>query len=237
MRSETRSARRLTVLSVDDHPLIRSALGEVLAEVADPLELIEASHPEEGLELLREHASVDLAFMDLSYPQHDGLQFIERFRAAAPATPLVVFTMHDQPKPLMQALERGAAGVVPKRHSRMLLLKAVELVMAGGVYVPHELVHALALKDGTHTPPPARAESRVASPVAMSPQQQRILHFLAEGVSNKQIARELGIASSTVKNQLTLVFEKLGVSNRTQAAIAVRALREAGLSLRPVPRS
>ena len=226
------TTRGMTVLAVDDHPLIRAALGEVLSLMAEPLELLEAAQPEAGLRILRERPDADLVFLDLVFAQHDGLAYVERFRAAAPAAPLMLYTMQEDPSTLRRALELGAAGVVPKTHSRKLLQKAIELVMEGGVYVPPELVRGL--------PPAAREAPRAAYAPrrsAMSPQQQRILQFLAEGVSNKQIARELGIACSTVKNQLTAVFEKLGVSNRTQAAIAARALHRSVLSDRPVPRS
>lgn len=206
----------MVVLTVDDHPLIRSALREVVGLMAERVELLEASNPEEGLALLRGRPDIDLVFLDLHFSQHDGLGFIERFRAAAPAAPLIIYTMHEDLPTLKQALACGAAGIVPKTHSPKLLEKAIELVMDGGIYLPPELARQLAS-------PQAGPELRPRS-VAMSEQQWKILELLAEGLPNKAIARALGIASSTVKNQLTVVFGKLGVSNRTQAAIAARAL-------------
>jgi len=105
---------------------------------------------------------------------------------------------------------------VPKTHSAKLLQKAVELVMDGGVYVPPELARQLASVE---------KGSELRGPVlTMSEQQRKILELLAQGFPNKVIAKRLGIASSTVKNQLTAIFDKLGVSNRTQAAIAAREL-------------
>jgi DNA-binding NarL/FixJ family response regulator len=207
-------AKPTVVLAVDDHPLIRSALREVVGLMAERIELIEASNPEDGLELLRQRPDTDLVFLDLNFAQHDGLAFIERFRAAAPAVPLLIYTMHEDPATLRQALACGAAGIVPKTHSPHVLLKAIELVMEGGVYLPPELARRLASPDAAPAP----------QAVAMSAQQWKILELLAQGLPNKAIARELGIAASTVKNQLTVVFDKLGVSNRTQAAIAARAL-------------
>ena len=88
--------------------------------------------------------------------------------------------------------------------------------MEGGIYVPPELARQLASTD--------IGKPACAQPIAMSPQQWRILELLAQGLPNKEIARKLGIASSTVKNQLTGVFERLGVANRTQAAVAARAI-------------
>lgn len=212
----SKNARKAMVaLTVDDHPLIRSALREVLRETAGRVELLEAADPDEGLALLQRRADADLAFLDLVFSRHDGLAYVEKFRAAAPAVPLIVYTMHDDAATLRKALCRGASGIVPKTHSAYLLRKAVELVMDGGVYLPPELVRVLAA--GIEDP-------AAAPPAAMSPQQWRIVELLAQGLPNKVIGRKLGIASSTVKNQLTAVFGRLGVSNRTQAAMAAGAL-------------
>jgi DNA-binding NarL/FixJ family response regulator len=214
---QTSAAAKPTVmLTVDDHPLIRSALREVVALMAERIELIEASNPEDGLALLRRRPDTDIVFLDLSFAQHDGLAFVERYRAAAPATPVVIYTMHEDLATLRQALAHGAAGIVPKTHSAKVLQQAIEVVMDGGVYLPPELARRLA----AHEAPPSPG----ALAAAMSAQQWKILELLAQGLPNKAIARELGIAASTVKNQLTVVFGKLGVSNRTQAAIAARAL-------------
>jgi DNA-binding NarL/FixJ family response regulator len=211
-------AKPSVVLTVDDHPLIRSALREVLCVMAERIDLLEASNPDDGLSLLAGRPDIDLVFLDLNFPHHDGLAFVERFRAAAPAVPLIVYTMHEDAQTLRHALARGAAGVVPKTHSAKLLQKAIELVMEGGIYVPPELARSLASEEA--------AGAVCPQAVAMSRQQWKILELLANGLPNKEIARKLGIASSTVKNQLTTVFERLGVSNRTQAAVAARALVE-----------
>ncbi|HEY3078145.1 MAG TPA: response regulator transcription factor [Burkholderiales bacterium] len=210
------AAKSLVVLTVDDHPLIRSALRELIGLMAERVELLEAANPPDGLAMLERRADTDLVLLDLNFAAHDGLAFIERFRAAAPATPVLVYTMHEDAATLRQALALGAVGIVPKTHSAKLLQKAIELVMDGGIYLPPELARQLASPEAA---PAARPASR-----AMSEQQWKILELLAQGFPNKAIARELGIAPSTVKNQLTVVFDKLGVSNRTQAAIAARAL-------------
>jgi two-component system nitrate/nitrite response regulator NarL len=216
MSTSASAARSLVVLTVDDHPLMRSALREVLGLTAERVELLEAADPLEGLALLERRRDTDLVLLDLNFAAHDGLAFIERFRAAAPATPLLVYTMHEDAATLKQALARGAVGIVPKTHSAKLLQKAIELVMDGGIYLPPELARQLALPEVA--PPPS------ALGPSMTEQQWRILELLAQGLPNKAIAKDLGIAASTVKNQLTVVFDKLGVSNRTQAAIAARAL-------------
>lgn len=234
MSSRRQNNKSMTVLAVDGHPLMRGGLGELLRQTTERLELLEASHPDEGLRLVSGRVDVDLIFLDAGSTHSGNLAYVERFRAAAPGTPLIFSTLDEEPASLRRAIELGAAAVVPKTHSRRLVQMAIELVMEGGCYAPPELLRSLAAGASV-----AREELVQRGPRTggMSPQQKRILQFLAEGVSNKQIARELGIAPSTVKNQLTAVFDKLGVSNRTQAAIAARALQVTVLSQRPGLRS
>jgi DNA-binding NarL/FixJ family response regulator len=192
--------------------------------------MLEASNPAEGLALLAQRDDFDLVFLDLNYAGHDGLAYIERFRAAAPLVPLIVYTMREDAATLTQALARGAAAIIPKTHSAQLLQRAIQLVVDGGVYLPPELARELAR--------PARGRV-VTSPecAAMSDQQWKILELLAQGMPNKVIARKLGLAPSTVKNQLTTVFGALGVSNRTQAAMAARAMAQNGQAGVPEPAS
>jgi DNA-binding NarL/FixJ family response regulator len=205
----------LAVLTVDDHPLVRAAVGAVLGLMAERVELLEAATPPEGLAVLERRPDLDLVLLDVNFAGHDGLAFVPRFRAAAPATPLMVYTMHEDLPTLKEALACGAAGIVPKTHSAALLQKAIELVMSGGIYVPAEMAHAL-------SSPEAGAPAMRAGQI--SGQQWRLLELLARGLPNKTIARELGLAPSTVKNQLTVLFGRLNVCNRTQAAIAARGL-------------
>jgi len=206
----------MVLLAVDDHPLIRSALREIVRGVTGEVELLEASRPEEGLALLRSRRDIDLVFLDLKFSRQSGLAYVPGFRDAAPAVPLVIYTMCEDPASLKVALAHGVAAIVPKTHSAKLLQRAVEIVLEGGVYLPPEFARQLA------------AEKAAPAAAAMSVQQSKILQLLAEGLPNKEIARHLGIASSTVKNQLTVVFDRLGVSNRTQAAIVARALVNGG---------
>jgi DNA-binding NarL/FixJ family response regulator len=181
------------------------------------VELLEAASPQEGLALLHGRPDTDLVFLDIKFSRHNGLSFVPRFRAAAPAVPLIIYTMDDHAPALKSALAHGAAGIVPKTHSAKLLQRAIEIVMEGGIYLPPELARQLAAEKASQ-----------AVPSAMSAQQSRILELLAQGLPNKEIARKLGIAASTVKNQLTVVFDRLGVTNRTQAAIVARAHAKAG---------
>src|ERR1051325_3959630 len=110
------------VLAVDDHPLIRSALREIVSCVgAGCTELLEAGDPAEGLALLAQRHDIDLVFLDLSFGGDDGLDYVERYRATAALVPLIIYTMHEDAATLAQALARGAAGAGlrgERRHNR-----------------------------------------------------------------------------------------------------------------------
>jgi DNA-binding NarL/FixJ family response regulator len=210
------------VLVVDDHPLIRFALREVLRLTMAPLQLVEATSPEEGLAVLATRSDIRLVLLEPKFSARDGISVVSRFHQAAPRVPLVIYTMCEDAPTLELAFAQGAAGVVPKTHSMALLQKAIEIVMEGGMYLPPALAQRLA------RPGPA-----APAPRAVSAQQSRILELLAEGLPNKAIAKQLGIACSTVRNQLTLAFRRLGVVNRTQAVIVTRALAKSSREVTP----
>src|SRR4051794_5583976 len=97
-------ARSMIVLTVDDHPLMRSALRELLGLMVEHVELLEASDPPEGLAILERRRDADLVLLDLNFREHSGLDFIQRFRAASPTTPIIIYTMHEDAATLKQAL-------------------------------------------------------------------------------------------------------------------------------------
>lgn len=210
------------ILVVDDHPLIRFALREVLRLTMGAVELLEASSPEEGLAALAARTDIRLVLLEPKLSRRDGVGIVSQFHQAAPRVPLVLYTMCEDVPTLELAFAQGAAGVVPKTHSALLLQKAIEIVMEGGIYLPPALALRL-----------ARTGPAMPAPRAVSRQQSRILELLAQGLPNKAIARQLGIACSTVRNQLTLAFKRLGVANRTQAVIVTRALAKSSREMTP----
>jgi DNA-binding NarL/FixJ family response regulator len=222
MSTNARVGKPSVVLVVDDHPLIRFALREVLRLAKDAVELLEASSPEEGLAVLAARGDINLMVIEPKFSLRDGVAIVSQFHRAAPCVPLVIYTMCEDVPTLELAFAQGAAGVIPKTHSAILLQRAIEIVMEGGMYLPPALALRL-----------ARTEPAAPAPRAVSAQQSRILELLAQGLPNKAIARKLGIACSTVRNQLTLAFKRLGVANRTQAVIVTRALAKSSREITP----
>jgi DNA-binding NarL/FixJ family response regulator len=204
----------MLVLSVDDHPLIRSALRDELLQLVPEVTLLEAPNPPEAIDLLRQHPNTELVFLEIAYAAYDGLRYLRTIRDLAPAAPLIVYTMHEDPLVLRRALDLGATGVVPKTHNANLLLRAIELVMQGGIYLPPALARSLASLPATLRSPHS----------ALTTSELNVLRLLADGSPNKVIATRLGIAISTVKKHTQSLFQKINVRNRTEAALAAHYL-------------
>ncbi|TSD90308.1 response regulator transcription factor [Mycobacterium sp. KBS0706] len=204
------------VLIADDHPLVRRALSETLAEVMSPVPaVIQAGSFPEVLALLGDR-TVDLLLLDLSMPGMNGFTGLASLRAAFPAVPVIMVSANEEPAVMRQAMEFGASGYLPKSTPLAEIGDAIESVLAGGVWFPEAAT-------GPSGAAPERSEltRRVAE---LTPQQLRVLALLTEGKLSKQIAFEMSITEATVKAHLSQIFRKLGVQNRTQAVIAVRQL-------------
>lgn len=216
----------MKILIADDHALIRSGLRSELAGLAPAIDFVEAWDAASLRNALEQHRDVDLALVDLTMPGMAGVPSIEALRAQFPAVPLVVVSGSDDAVQVRGVLRAGAAGFIPKSAMVQLVLPALRLVLAGGQYVPPQLVGAL---DAAAAIRPSRA-SGIAQPGtpdrldALSPRQREVFHLLARGLSNKQIARELTISEGTVKSHIATIFDVLKVRNRVAAVAEARAV-------------
>jgi DNA-binding NarL/FixJ family response regulator len=209
-----------TVLIADDHPLFRRALAQTVREQVDAAQVLEAGTLDETIDALRGHGDVDLVLLDLHMPGSRGLMGLAALRAEFPAVAMVMISAHDDPRTVARALDCGAMGFIPKSAGPEQLGEALSVVLACGDYLPDHLRREIqGLKQS------GDADDGVARRLAsLSPQQHRVLALVAEGRLNKQIADVLGIQERTVKAHLTVIFERLGVRNRTQAGVLLRSL-------------
>jgi DNA-binding NarL/FixJ family response regulator len=207
------------LLIADDHPLFRLALLQIVRDVVPSAELLEADSLAAARAVLAAHADVDLVLLDLHMPDTHGLMGLAALRAEHPEIAVVMISAHDDPRTIARALAYGAAGFIPKRSDVARLRDALQAVLACEDYVPPELQPAVAAH------PPAADDAALAHRLAsLTAQQFKVLIQVAEGRLNKQIADSLQISERTVKAHLTALFDKLGVRNRTQAGVLLRAL-------------
>lgn len=209
----------MKVVLADDHALFRAGLRSALSEAfGEEAEILEAADFAGLREILNGTEDLDLILCDLFMPGMDPAEGVRSLVGIRPQTPLVVVSASKKPADARRSIKQGARGYIFKSDSLAVLERALELVLAGGAYAP---VSALMAPEETAdaTQNTEVAATGEASMPALSRRQMMIFERLADGKPNKLIARELGIAEGTVKAQLRTVFRKLGVNNRTQAAL------------------
>ncbi|MGB3699339.1 MAG: response regulator transcription factor [Gordonia sp. (in: high G+C Gram-positive bacteria)] len=202
----------IRLMLADDHPIVRAGLRALLERHPDQVEIVaEAASGEEALAVCGDGSGIDLVLMDLRFG--DGLSGVEatrRIRSLPAAPSVLVVTNYDTDADILNAIEAGASGYLLKDSNPAELLAAV-----------------LAAARGASALSPAVASklmSRMRHPtVSLTPREQQILEAVADGRSNRDIARLLFLSEGTVKTHLTNVFGKLGVRSRTAAVAAARA--------------
>jgi DNA-binding NarL/FixJ family response regulator len=198
----------MQIIVVDDHALVREGLAQVLSALDGTVEVHQAATVQEAIERVDALDTLDLALIDFALPDGDGLELIARFKQTHPTVVIAILSGIQDAALAQQTLAAGAVGFIPKSAPTAVLINALKLVLAGGLYVPPEL----------------GASARVAGVTeGLTERQLAILVRLALGKSNKTIAHDLGITEATVKAHVSAIFRALGVSNRTQAVRAAQA--------------
>jgi len=204
----------------DDHPLVRAALALVVADLAGP-DVATASDFAEAWALAEQLDPVTLCVVDLHMPGMTPAEGLSGLKQRAPGARIVVVTGSDSDDELIEALDLGVHGYVPKTVEPGVVEAALKLVLAGGRYLP-ERVADLA----RHREPilvPHRRPEPVAAPYGkLSQRHLDVLDQLERGRSNKDIARLLGLSPATVKTHLAHIYAVLGANNRTEAAMRAR---------------
>lgn len=213
----------MKVLIVDDHALIRDALARVLVSLVPDATVFEAGEPESAFQTIERESDLDLVLLDLSLPGMHGLTALRSLRANHPAIAVVVVSATADRENVRQVLDAGAMGFIPKSSSNEVMKNALRLVLAGSVYVPPELVGR-----GTAAKPietQAMQGQRTPSDIGLTERQAQILALMMDGQSNKRICRQLNLAESTVKNQISTILKALNATSRTQAVLAAGKLQ------------
>jgi DNA-binding NarL/FixJ family response regulator len=219
----------MKILVVDDHVLIRDALRAALKGLDAEAVVLEAANSKQATRLIDEHEDLKLVLLDLNLPDCDGYSLLADLSERRPELSVVVLTGQQDRNSVIKALDLGAAGFIPKSGQREVMLGALQLVFAGGIYIPPEILahdESEADKDAAARPSP--------SDLSLTERQLDVLALMMQGKSNKAICRVLNLAEATVKKHVTEVLKALNVTNRTEAVIAVK---EMGWELPPVLKS
>jgi DNA-binding NarL/FixJ family response regulator len=207
------------VLIVDDHPLFRDGLAGMLATLPEMEVVGAAGSAEEALADLAAKAP-DVVLMDLNLPGISGVQATRQALEAAPAAAVLVVTMVDDDDSVYAALAAGARGYILKGASAAEVIAAIRTVAAGGaVFGAGVASRFLAATSGQRPNP-----STVVPGESLTARERQVLDLLADGLSNRQIARSLGLSLKTVQNHVSRILDKVQADDRTQAALRARGI-------------
>jgi DNA-binding NarL/FixJ family response regulator len=193
--------RPISVVCVDDHPLIRKGIASILANESDMLLVAEADNGLEAIKAFREHRP-DVTLMDLRMPELGGIAATLAIRQEFPDARIIALTSHDGDQDIYRALEAGVRGYLLKEDVHASVLRAIRTVHAGKRLMPPEVAGRL---------------SEYLPQVALTRRETEVLELVATGLGNKEIADRLGTASGTIKAHVQNILDKLSASDRTQA--------------------
>ncbi len=207
-------SQKTRIMLVDDHPMLRRGLSDLLSMEDDLLPVAQAASGEEALMLAERH-ELDLILLDLNMPGMDGIETIRALRAAGVDTRIVIFSVSDDHDDVLEALREGADGYLLKDMEPEELIEQIRLAGQGKMALSSELTQVLA--QAIRGRPPASE----AQPSMLTKREKDVLKLIAKGQSNKMIARSLDIAEGTVKVHVKRLLSKLGMRSRTEAAVWV----------------
>lgn len=205
---------KISVLIADDHPLIRQGLKQILELEEDIIVIAQACNGGEAVQFARQYRP-DVILMDINMPDISGLQAIKEIKGENLDSRIIVLTIHEDREYLFKTLQMGAEGYVLKDAEPAVLVEAIRNVKSGQSYIQPNMTMELVKEFNRVTlhDKDKHDENRLTT------REIEVLELIAEGMINKEIAKQLYISEKTVKNHVSNIFRKLNVSDRTQAAI------------------
>lgn len=212
---------KMTILLADDHALFRDGMRYVLQQLADDVEVFDASTFPEALQLAASHPGINLVLMDLHMPGSEGVLSVRAFNLKHPEMPLVVVSGSEQREDMERVMEYGAMGFISKMTSSKVMLAALRMVLDGGIYLPPQLLQQSvdSMDQGA-----TDKRSRRSNEFGLTARQVDVLQHLSQGLSNKETALKMGLAEGTVKIHVAAIFQVLHVSNRMDAVRSAQRL-------------
>ena len=206
----------MKLLIVDDHGLVREGLKAILGQSDLKAECLEAWDEISIWQCLKQHPDVNLVLLDIQLPGLSGMDLLKRIAKEHPVMPIIMLSADHDSNTVSQALQWGASGFMPKNSLNQVLISAIRLVLAGGVYIPPE---ALLKSVPKPQPSPTNKAALQLDSLGLTNRQLDVLRLLVRGLSNKRISRQIDLAEATVKIHIRGILRTLSVTNRTEALV------------------
>lgn len=217
----------MKILVADDHELFLKGLELILSDLGDNVELTFAHNYTDIFRLIEQTQDYNLVLTDLAMPGANWLEAIKKIHEKLPETPIIILSAVFDKEIVQKTIEIGAAGYIPKTSSNAVIISAVKLVLSGGAYIPPELLNN-SLKnefDILKQVEDIEESKDIAENVKiLTPRQIEVIRLIAKGISNKQIAYDLGLTEGTVKLHVTAILKVFKVYNRTGAVMEATRL-------------
>ncbi|MGI6605177.1 MAG: response regulator transcription factor [Firmicutes bacterium] len=213
----TVTKRPIRLIIADDHALLREGIRKILSLEPDMVVVGEAEDGDQVVQLARETA-VDIILMDINMPNTDGIRATQIIKAEKPGTKIIALTIHDQEDYLFALIKSGISGYVLKDVRPQELIKTIRSVAEGAGFLPPSLTPTV-FREFNRLAAAKSQEAAAPSDFDLTDRELEVLQQVSQGLSNKEIADKLFISEKTVRNHLTNIFQKLGVSDRTQAVL------------------
>lgn len=201
----------MQILIVDDHQLFLDGIRHILNKLDPEATVTETTRADQAIEILESGEDFDLVLIDLSMPGMDGISILQRMQARGVWLPLVVISAEQDIRTIKGVLEMGALGFIPKTHNSQQMLAALTRILDADIYIPPEIQKQLESQAMQRNPAADGIKHN-----GITKRQHEVLHLLAKGYSNKQIAASLFLTEHTVKAHISALFSSFQANNRTE---------------------
>lgn len=207
----------MKVLIADDHALFRDGLGMRLEQIAPDVVILQASSFTQAIKIIDEEKKVDLVILDLDMPDMPWEEGLAEIKKKAEDARFVVISASEDVRNIRKVLESGVCGYIPKRSDPKILNSALQLILDGGTYIPPAVLESS--NNSASITSTGKPKGKT-----LTNRQAQVLDLVAQGMSNKQIAYEMGVSEATVKLHINALLRSIGVTNRTQAVVTAQKM-------------
>lgn len=209
------SKKNIKILVADDHSLVRDGIKMVVHNNYKNADIIEAMNGDEVLQAAADNPDIDIFMLDFYMPNNHGFELLGALKNIHPDTPIIFISSAEEYDLMKNAIRKGASGFIPKSTSPQIIIQAINLVLAGGTYIPKSLLESVQSNN----------ESQDKASPELTSRQLEILNLIAAGHTDKEIAKRLHVSRHTIKAHSTCLRNLLGAKNRATAVEIARKLK------------